>query len=241
MAALSVAIAPASRRTTRLSRPVGGASGLLLRRGVQTLAAVLVAAIVAGVLFLTVLPRAGLYATYTVLSDSMQPAIPIGSIVIVAPADPESLVVGDVISYTSAQPPYPTLTHRIEGISREEDGRLGFKTKGDYNLVEDAFQVHYANKAGLVVASVPVVGFIMAGFTSPVARLALGLLFATALASFWFGAVWAKPRRQTPAYSAPRAAADAVPAGRCGLSLVRAGILAWMLVRLALGGRGVSR
>jgi signal peptidase len=190
------------------------------------------------VLLLMLLPRTGLYATYTVMSDSMQPAIPIGSVVIVMPADPEKLAVGDVISYTSAQAPYPTLTHRIQGISREPDGRLAFRTKGDYNLVEDQFQVHYAGKAGLVVASIPAIGFLVVPLTSAISRVALGLLLAGLIGHFLWVRVWRKlpaPAVLAPAIQAARVEVAAQPR-QSDSAMIRVGLVGWMVLRALLRG-----
>lgn len=186
-----------------------------LRRFMPLIVAVI--GVLAAVLFLllTILPRSGRYATYTVVSDSMQPAIPIGSVVVVVPADPRTLKVGEVVSYTSTQPPYPTLTHRIKSIGQDADGKLIFKTKGDFNLVDDPWDVRYKDRAALVVASVPLAGYVLAAMTTGPARLLLGLLLAALLAFFWLTAVWARPltsprvdsmsRRRPPAIARARA------------------------------------
>src|SRR5207245_2660615 len=126
-------------------------------------------------------------------SDSMQPAIPMGSVVIVRAVDPETLEVGDVISFTSSVEPYPTLTHRITAISRGQDGRLGFKTKGDFTPIEDSWELHYTAKAGLVTLSLPLVGYLMAAVSTTAGRAILGLAFAAVAGFAWLSLVWRRP------------------------------------------------
>ena len=211
-------------------------SRAVLRGCVRAAAATMAALVVAAVIVLTVLPRTGLYATYILLSDSMQPTIPMGSIVIVAPVDPASLEVGDVISYTSAEVPYPTLTHRIQSISREDDGRLGFVTKGDYNLVPDPYVVHYSGTAGLVIRAVPYAGYAVAVLESTIARLVLGLTLAGTLAVFWFRRVWTKP--VADAFQAATAAKPRTSFRIGPVSPVRIGMFCWLVAKLLLGGSG---
>ena len=203
------------------------------RRLAIALATALAGAVVLAVALLTVFSQFGWYGTYVVLSDSMQPAIRMGSIVVVAQADPATLRPGDIISYTSAAPPHPTLTHRIVRISRDGDGRLTFKTKGDYNVVEDPWDVHYSAKAGLVVAAIPLAGFAVAGMTTPIGRAAFGLLLVAVVLLFWLRSVWARP--SLPPLVIARREPAKMPAGH--ISPRRVAMLLWLAVELLAGRR----
>src|SRR3546814_7265110 len=67
-------------------------------------------------------------ATLTVLSGSMSPTIPKGSIVLVKPVDPQSLDEGDVITWQVRPGESTYITHRIVEI---DDARsLSFITQG---------------------------------------------------------------------------------------------------------------
>jgi signal peptidase len=71
-----------------------------------------------------------------VYTGSMEPAIPVGSVVVIKPANPETLKVGDIICFkTEAESP-KTVTHRIIGITSQ-----GFITKGDANEDPDQWIV----------------------------------------------------------------------------------------------------
>src|SRR5690348_2930989 len=145
-------------------------------RAVQRTAMALAAAVVLGItamfVLLALLPRSGLYATYSVMTGSMEPAIHAGSIVVVTPQDPATIRAGDVIVVTSNQPPYPTVTHRVTRVVPTSHGPE-FKTRGDGNLLEDPWQFAYDGPAGRVELAVPLLGYVLAFSSMAWARLAL--------------------------------------------------------------------
>lgn len=76
----------------------------------------------------------------TVLSSSMEPSLPAGTLLIVRPLELDQMNqvrVGDVISY-QPNPMDPTLvTHRVTGITSYSDGSWVFTTQGDANDAAD--------------------------------------------------------------------------------------------------------
>jgi signal peptidase len=144
-------------------------------------------------LFLAILPRSGLYATFTVLTASMEPDIPPGSIVVVVPTPVDDIKLGDVISFTSRQPPYPTLSHRVIGFGESDDGARVFKTKGDANLLPDPWEVRYPGRAGKVILVLPGAGYVMAASTSAAGRTVIGIAVFASLAWVWVRRVWSPP------------------------------------------------
>ena len=58
----------------------------------------------------------------------MEPAIPVGSIVVIKPANPDTLKVGDIICFKIESESFTTVTHRIINITDE-----GFITKEKEN------------------------------------------------------------------------------------------------------------
>src|SRR4051812_16967761 len=98
------------------------------------------AAVVAALGVVMVLPRATHGAAMTVLTGSMTPTIPVGSIVVVQPVDPRTLKVGDVATY-QPEPGKPTfITHRIVKIKTDK-GVTAYTFKGDANPAADIFPV----------------------------------------------------------------------------------------------------
>lgn len=90
-----------------------------------------------------------------VFTGSMEPAIPVGSIVVIKPANPKTLKVGDIICFKIKSESATTVTHRIINITSE-----GFRTKGDANEDPDQWIVKKQNVIGKAIFTIPYVGYI---------------------------------------------------------------------------------
>lgn len=85
------------------------------------------------------------YELLTVLSGSMEPKIPTGSIIAVKPIEnPRDLKVGDVITFKPSDSAQFLITHRIIGIE-EEGSLLSFITQGDNNNTPDPEPIPASN------------------------------------------------------------------------------------------------
>lgn len=108
-----------------------------LRRTVSTLLAVTLGLVVAGaVVVAIVLPRAVHGEAMTVLTGSMEPSIPTGSLALVRPVDPRTVQSGDVITYQVRAGEDVYVTHRVVSVD-EEGGQTLFTLQGDANDVAD--------------------------------------------------------------------------------------------------------
>ena len=126
---------------------------------------VILAAVIVSLLPVTV-PRFLGYEIYSVASGSMEPEIPVGSIVYVKPvSDPVTMEEGEVIAFHSGS---SVVMHRIVS-NHQTDGY--FTTKGDANEQEDMGEVTYENLIGRVVRHVPMMGQVFLIYTSPVGRI----------------------------------------------------------------------
>lgn len=96
------------------------------------------------------------YTPYTVISGSMEPKYPVGSIVYVEQTDSEDIDIGDTITFILNEE-LTTITHRVV---EDDTENLLFTTKGDANNVNDASPVHYKNVLGVVRYSLPLLGYI---------------------------------------------------------------------------------
>ena len=107
-----------------------------------------------------VVPWATNSVPLTVLTRSMEPTLPPGTLVIVKPIAPEQIAIGDVITYQIApgQPEY--ITHRVIAVSRSTGGELSFTTKGDNNGVADENAILPEQIQGTVWYSVPWIGYL---------------------------------------------------------------------------------
>ena len=96
---------------------------------------------------------------FTVLSGSMEPTYPVGSLIYVKKADPFALESGDVITFMLDED--TVATHRIvEVVPDENDASVvRFRTKGDANEAVDGALVHYKNVIGSPVFHVPLLGY----------------------------------------------------------------------------------
>ena len=123
-------------------------------------------------------PKAFHYHVYTVISGSMEPAIPVGSLVYVQPGAPEDAETDDVIAFHSSMDTGAIITHRV--IKNDiVTGQI--HTKGDANEKEDLYPVGYDYYMGKVVYSVPVLGRVLAFFVTFHGKIAAGSLIGLAI------------------------------------------------------------
>ena len=102
-----------------------------------------------------IVPRVAGMGAYVVVSGSMEPAIPVGSMVFSAETDPQALEPGDIIVFNNAGPGSVPVTHRVV----ENNAAAGeIVTKGDANEHEDIRPVPYVNVLGKVTLHIPYLG-----------------------------------------------------------------------------------
>jgi len=116
---------------------------------------------VAAILVIAVgIPRITGATPYTVLTGSMRPHYPPGTLVVVKPVDVQDLRIGDVITYQLESGEPAVVTHRIVGTSVSLKGGSTFITRGDANGVVDAEPVMAVQVRGKVWYSVPYLGYV---------------------------------------------------------------------------------
>lgn len=115
----------------------------------------------------------------TILSPSMEPNYPTGSLIYLVEVNPATLEVDDVITYRISDT--MTATHRIKEIIPDEDDPsvLRFRTKGDNNDDYDGKLVEFGQVEGKVVFCIPYLGYLaMYIQTPPGLYVAIGIVFA---------------------------------------------------------------
>lgn len=97
--------------------------------------------------------------TYAVISGSMEPVYPTGSLLYVKPVKTEELKVGDTITFMLDEK--TVATHRIIEVipDEEEPGVIRFRTKGDANETPDGAPVHCRNVIGKPLFAIPYLGY----------------------------------------------------------------------------------
>ena len=113
---------------------------------------------------------------YTVLSGSMEPKYPVGSMIYVVEVDPLTLKEGDPVTFMLNET--TVATHRIiEVIPDEEDPTVvRFRTKGDNNDIPDGDPLHSKNVIGKPLFAIPLLGYVANYVQNPPGRyVALGV------------------------------------------------------------------
>ena len=118
---------------------------------------------------LLVLPGMTGFHMYNVLSGSMEPAIPVGSLLYVRSGDPEQEEDEDIIAFYGSLEDSGIITHRVV---KNNVVSGTFTTKGDANDKEDPTPVSYDNYIGRVTLSVPYVGRVLTIMTSLEGKIA---------------------------------------------------------------------
>ena len=111
---------------------------------------------VAVVLVLPVLPIKGNIQTKVVLSGSMEPAIHVGSVIVIKPED--EYTIGDVVTFGKDTKTNIPTTHRLVA-SHIENGVMYFQTKGDANNTPDGQEIPSSEIEGKVLFSIPFLGY----------------------------------------------------------------------------------
>ena len=117
---------------------------------------------------------------FNVVSGSMEPTYSVGDLIYVKSVDPDSVKVGDPITFVLNEE-LMVATHRVTAIDSEN---RRFTTKGDANRSEDANAVHFNNLIGIPVFSVPLLGYVSAYIQSPpgmYVAIALGVVLLAAV------------------------------------------------------------
>ena len=130
-----------------------------LKKILNSLTTVIVVMVVILAIILVGVRLVGLQV-YSVLSGSMEPEYPVGSLIYVKEVDYKELKVGDPITYLLDED--TVVTHRIiEVLIDEEDpNTIRYFTQGDANDVPDGASVHYKNIIGKPVFSIPYLGYV---------------------------------------------------------------------------------
>lgn len=145
--------------------------------GFLTTIIILVLAILAVIL---IVPRFLGYQTLAVLSGSMEPEIPVGSIVFAKQTDASGLMAGDVVTYRLSGD--TMVTHRVV----ENDPETGqLIMQGDANETVDASPVLYSNVVGKVGLHLPLLGYLSIYIKTPLGIAVIcGVLIVLILLTF---------------------------------------------------------
>ena len=140
----------------------------------------------------------------TVLTQSMEPGLPPGTLVVIRPTAVDDIRVGDVITYQIRSGESAVVSHRV--VSKTyADGELTFVTKGDNNDTVDPEPVKPVQIRGTLWYSLPLLGWVNnvlngSNRTIVLAVVAGGLFLYAAISAF--GAARDRRTRTTDAATA---------------------------------------
>ena len=153
-----------------------------VRRFLDLVLIALILVVVFGVILAKVVPVTG-RQTIIVGGTSMEPAIAMGSAIIVASVPAAELQVGDVVSLRAGED-RALFTHRVIEVIDGPEGRY-VRTQGDANDKPDPTPIHESAIEGRVQATIPLAGYLIAMLSIPTGVLFLIGVAATLLAAVW--------------------------------------------------------
>lgn len=108
------------------------------------------------------------FSMFRVLTESMEPAVPVNSLVIVREKDPTEIKEGDIITFWSQDPSLSgqTVTHRVKSIDTTA-GYPIFTTRGDNNVADDRNPVPARDLIGKVVFVSGIIGIVLSLISNP--------------------------------------------------------------------------
>ncbi len=128
---------------------------------VKSIVSWLVLLAVLAILALTIIiPRLTGATPYTVLTGSMEPTYPPGTLIVVKQEDPAALKAGDVITFQKESGKLAVVTHRIIEIRENARGEKSFVTQGDANPSRDMDPVVPEQIRGKLWYAVPYMGYV---------------------------------------------------------------------------------
>ncbi len=145
-------------------------------------------------------PRITGATPYVILTSSMRPTLPPGTLVISKPADPADIGIGDVITYQLRSGEPEVVTHRVVSVSFTTGGEYVFTTKGDANDLPDEAPVRAVQVRGQSWYAIPYVGH-ATSLLDPHTRQLIGWAVGGALlaqGTWWLGAAFLTRRRRGP-------------------------------------------
>jgi signal peptidase len=100
-----------------------------------------------------------------VISGSMEPTVPTGSLVFTEYLHPSVLQQGDIITFIRPAKEHDFITHRIASV-QTKDELTTIHTKGDHNQVSDPWVLAGGGVVGKVMFWIPLLGYFMAFLSS---------------------------------------------------------------------------
>lgn len=143
-------------------------------------------------------PRLAGATPYTILTSSMEPGMPAGTLIVVKTVDEADIAISTVITYQLESGERDVVTHRVVGIGFDGHGARIFRTQGDANSAPDAEPVRPVQVKGEKWYAIPYLGHVSNLLTSAQRQSAVVVVAAGLLvyAASMFAAAARSRRRQ---------------------------------------------
>lgn len=125
----------------------------------QVIAWVVILGASSAIVVAVLVPRVAGATPYTILTSSMEPNYPPGTLVVVKPTPVDEIGVGTVITYQLESGREAVVTHRVTSVAYRSDGEKAFTTRGDANTVDDLEPVIPVQIKGTLWYAVPKLGW----------------------------------------------------------------------------------
>jgi len=142
----------------------------------KTVSYILVGILVVFLLLLIFPVFPGNYKILIIYSGSMEPAIKMGSLVLVKSAD--EYKIGEVITFKNPANPKKLTTHRIIDF-KVTNNQLTYITKGDANRAPDEREIFQPEIIGKVLFSIPYLGYALNFIKQPLVLALIIIIPAT--------------------------------------------------------------
>ena len=148
------------------------------------------------ILIAVLIPRIAGATPYVVLTGSMRPTMPPGTMVVVRPAKSGDVGIGDVVTYQLKSGDPTVVTHRVVAMGSFR-GEPIFQTQGDANHVADEKWVRQVQIRGVKWYAVPYLGYVTSAITNSQRQVALYAIvtFLLGYAAFMFSSAVRDRRR----------------------------------------------
>lgn len=157
------------------------------------------------------IPRLAGASPYTVLTGSMRPDYPPGTLVVAKPAPIDEISIGDVITYQRESGKASVVTHRVIAVSTRLDGEIQLTTQGDANDVPDQEPVEEVQVRGKLWYAVPKLGYVNNALSGAQRQTAVWIVSALLIGYAAFMLVGAMRDRRRGRHSGETEAAIAAP------------------------------
>lgn len=134
-----------------------------------------------------------------VISGSMEPGIPTGSLILTRTVPAADLEIGDVVTVPRPDGRGP-VTHRVVETEMTEQGPVTLELQGDANAAKDP-QPYVVNEAGLLQLTVPGLGVVVQGLRSPLGIAGVGTVLVGLVLLYFVQPTGASPKPEHTAES----------------------------------------